>query len=387
MSAGNEEYRLIAPVTLRGVTTRNRIMISPMCQYASDTDGKATEYHLVHLGKFAVGGAGIVMAEATSVTPDGRISPWDLGLWEDGQIEPLRRVSDFIRLRGAVPAIQLAHAGRKGSGRSGAQGGTALDEEDAARGFPPWPLVSASAAAAEGWPVPREMSKADIADNLEAWTASTRRAVAAGFDIVEIHGAHGYLVHQFLSPASNFRRDDYGGSLENRMRFALEVARAVRAELPEDKPLFFRISALDGSGGGWTMEDTVALARALKECGVDVVDCSSGGMTSAAPTRVISRSYGFQVPFADTVRNQAGIGTVAVGLIVDARQAELILRQGKADIIGIGREALENPHWALHAYRELEGGHASWPDEYRSWMDRRHSVVSQLSFDEIERAS
>lgn len=383
--AQDDEFLLLSPVTLGGVTARNRVLISPMCQYSAAPDGRATDYHLVHLGKFAVGGAGIVMAEATAVTPEGRISPWDLGLWEDAQIEPLRRVSSFLRQWGAVPAIQLAHAGRKGATKKGADGGTPLDANDAANGFPVWPLISASAVAAEGFAEPQAMSLKEIADNVAAWAAAARRAVQAGFDIIEVHGAHGYLVHQFLSPASNFRDDDYGGSLENRMRFAIEVAQAVRAAIPRDKLLFFRISALDGAGGGWSLDDSVALSRELKRAGVDVVDCSSGGMTSATPTRVIARSWGFQVPFAEAIRNGADVATVAVGLIVDPQQAELVLRSGKADLIGIGREALSNPHWALHAHRALHESFENWPDEYRIWMQRRHSVVSTLSPDSIER--
>jgi 2,4-dienoyl-CoA reductase-like NADH-dependent reductase (Old Yellow Enzyme family) len=384
--AGSDDRLLLSPVTLRGVTARNRVLISPMCQYASGPDGRATDYHVVHLGKFAVGGAGIVMAEATSITPEGRISPWDLGLWDDGQIEPLARVARFIRARGAVPAIQLAHAGRKAAGRSGAQGGAALDAQDAARGFAPWPAISASALAAENWPTPRAMTRAEIAGNVADWAAAARRAVAAGFDIVELHGAHGYLIHQFLSQVSNTREDEYGGSLDNRMRFALEVAAAVRAELPATSPLFFRISALDGSGGGWSIEDSVTLAAALKKAGVDVIDCSSGGMTSVTPTRAIPRTYGFQVPFSDAVKNGADIATVAVGLIVDPFQAEAILRSGKADIVGIGREVLENPHWTLHAHRALQGGFDAWPDEYRSWMQRRQAAVASLSLDDVDRA-
>ena len=382
----NDNYLLLSPVTLRGVTARNRVLISPMCQYSAGPDGKATDYHIVHLGKFAIGGAGIVMAEATSVTPEGRISPWDLGLWDDGQIEPLSRVAHFIKARGAVPAIQLAHAGRKAAGRSGSQGGAALDAEDAARGFPPWPLISSSALAAENWPAPRAMTRAEISENVAAWAAATRRAVAAGFDIVEIHGAHGYLIHQFLSPVSNIRDDEYGGALENRIRFALEVAAAVRAELPSSSPLFFRISALDGSGGGWSIEDSVTLAAELKKAGVDVIDCSSGGMTSVTPTRAIPRTYGFQVPFSEAVRRGAEIATVAVGLIVDPFQAEAILRGGKADIIGIGREALDNPQWTLHAHRALQGGFDAWPEEYRIWMQRRQAAVANLSLDDVDRA-
>ncbi|WP_173933990.1 NADH:flavin oxidoreductase/NADH oxidase [Chelativorans sp. Marseille-P2723] len=385
LSAETETFHLFEPFTVRGVTARNRVLISPMCQYSAEPDGKATDYHLVHLGKFAIGGAGIVMAEATAVSPEGRISPWDLGLWDDNQIEPLRGVSAFIRQRGSVPAIQLGHAGRKGATKKGGDGGTPLTEEDAARGFAPWPLISASEVAAEGWPTPRAMSQTDIAANVIQWAAAARRAVEAGFDIIEIHGAHGYLIHQFLSPASNFRTDEYGGSLQNRMRFAIEVAQAVRAEIPDDKPLFFRISALDGSGGGWTIEDSISLARELKRAGVDVVDCSSGGMTSLTPTRAIPRHWGFQIPFAEAVRRGAGIPTVAVGLIVDAGQAELVLRSGKADFIGIGREALADPHWALRASLELTGNYDKWPDEYRSWMVRRQTTIDALVGVDIEK--
>ncbi len=384
--AGAERFLLFEPITIRGVTAPNRLFIAPMCQYSAEPDGKATDYHAVHLGKFAIGGAGIVMAEATAVSPEGRISPWDLGLWDDGQIEPLQRITSFIRSRGAVPAIQLAHAGRKGSTKKGADGGTPLTDEDAARGFPGWELISASPVAAEGWPgQPREMSRADIEENIAAWATATRRAIAAGFDIVEIHGAHGYLIHQFLSPASNKRTDDYGGSLQNRMRFAIEVACAVRAAMPDDKPLFFRISALDGSGGGWTIEDSVELSRALKQVGVDVIDCSSGGMTSATPTRAVPRAWGFQVPFAEAVRGGADIATVAVGLIVDPRQAERILREGRADIIGIAREALAEPNWALKAHQSLTGGFDAWPEEFRVWMVRRQGVIDRLSPDDMDR--
>jgi 2,4-dienoyl-CoA reductase-like NADH-dependent reductase (Old Yellow Enzyme family) len=381
-----ERFMLLEPVTIRGVTAPNRVFIAPMCQYSAEPDGKATDYHAVHLGKFAIGGAGIVMAEATAVTPQGRISPWDLGLWDDSQIEPLRRIADFIRGRGSIPAIQLAHAGRKGSTKKGADGGMPLTDEDAARGFPGWELISASPLAAEGWPgTPREMSRADIDANVAAWAAATKRAIAAGFDIIEIHGAHGYLIHQFLSPASNVRTDEYGGSLQNRMRFAVEVAQAVRGAMPDDKALFFRISALDGSGGGWTIDDSVELSRTLKAVGVDAIDCSSGGMTSATPTRAIARAWGFQVPFADAVRSGADIATVAVGLIVDARQAEAILRSGKADIIGVAREALADPNWTLKAHQLLSGGFGAWPEEFRVWMVRRQGVIDSLSLDDMER--
>lgn len=368
---------LLRPLALRGLTLRNRIVVSPMCQYSA-RDGMAGDFHLVHLGKFAMGGAGVVFTEAAAVTLNGRISYDDLGIYDDRQIGPLARVTAFIEEHGALPAIQLNHAGRKAGSRPPWEGATALDESDAARGCPPWPMIGPSAIAADGWAAPAAMSIADIEENIAAWADAARRSVKAGFKIVEIHGGHGYLVHQFLSPVSNLRTDDYGGALEGRMRFALELAEAVRAAMPDDLPLFFRVSALDGSGGGWSMDDTVTLSRELNRRGVDVIDCSSGGMTAPTPTRVIPRGLGFQVPFAAEVRQRTDARSMAVGLILEPQQAEAILKDGGADLIAIGREALNDPNWPLHAALALGGRFEAWPLQYKGWMERRADTLAAL---------
>lgn len=369
---------LFEPLTLRGVTARNRIAVSPMCQYSA-VDGIAGDFHLTHLGRFALGGAGIVFVEATAVTAQGRISHADVGLYSDGHVEPLRRITAFLKEWGAVAAVQLSHAGRKASGQTAWDGAGPLGPEDAARGQRPWETIAPSALAAEGWPMPREMSRDDIRANIEDWAAAARRAVAAGFDIVEIHGGHGYLVHQFLSPVSNLRRDAYGGPLGNRMRFALELAEALRAVVPDDRALMFRCSALDGSGGGWSLEDTVALSSELGRRGVDAIDCSSGGMTAPTPTRVIPRDYGFQVPYAAEVKRGSGLPTMTVGLIVDPHHAERILRDGDADLVALGREALFNPNWPLHAELVLGGGFDAWPLPFRGWLERRETTLASLA--------
>lgn len=281
-----------------------------------------------------------------------------------------------------MPAIQLSHAGRKAASRPPWEGATALDESDAARDCPPWPLIGPSAIAADGWTTPAAMSIGDIGDNISAWADAARRAVQAGFKIVEIHAGHGYLVHQFLSPVSNLRTDGYGGALEGRMRFALELAEAVRAAMPDDLPLFFRVSALDGSGGGWSMDDTVTLSRELHRRGVDVIDCSSGGMTAPTPTRVVPRGLGFQVPFAAEVRKRTDAMSMAVGLILEPHQAEAILQAGDADLIAIGREALSDPNWPLHATLALGGRFETWPLQYRGWMERRAATLAALYRDD-----
>lgn len=368
---------LFQPFELRGVRTRNRVAVSPMCQYTA-VDGMAGDYHLAHLGRFALGGAGIVFVEATAVTAAGRISHCDVGLYDDAHVAPLARVAAFLREWGAVPAIQLSHAGRKASGQTAWEGAGPLGAADAARGFAPWPTIAPSASAADGWPMPSEMSAADIAANIDDWVEAARRAVAAGFRIIEIHGGHGYLVHQFLSPVSNLRADGYGGPLRARMRFALELAEALRAAIPDDLGLFFRVSALDGSGGGWSIDDTVALAAALKARGVDAIDCSSGGMTAPTPTRVIPRRHGFQVPYAAAVRRGAGIPAMAVGLILDPEHAEQILQEGDADLVAVGREALFDPNWPLHAELTLTQRFQSWPLPSRGWLERRHVTLASL---------
>jgi 2,4-dienoyl-CoA reductase-like NADH-dependent reductase (Old Yellow Enzyme family) len=365
--------RLFTPLALRGVTLKNRIVISPMCQYSA-VDGHANDWHLVHLGRFALGGAGMVFTEATAVEARGRITHGDLGLWEDGQIAGLSRVAEFLRAHGAVPAIQLAHAGRKASMQRPWHGNGPLDERDRARGDLPWQVVAPSALPLdEGWLVPHELSLAGIAALQDAWRHAARRALAAGFDVLEMHSAHGYLGHEFLSPLSNRRGDRYGGDLAGRMRFTLETAAAVREVWPQDKPLFVRVSSVDGLEGGWTIEDTVVLARELAARGVDVVDCSSGGLAGSATAARVKRGPGFQVPFAERVRREACVKTMAVGLILEAQQAEAILEADQADLIAIGREALYDPSWALHAEAALglQGEFDSWPVQSGWWLERR----------------
>lgn len=364
---------LFTRIRLRAVELRNRLAISPMCQYSA-RDGLADDFHLVHLGKFAMGGAGLVFTEAIAVHEHGRITHGDLGLWHDGQIAPLKRITDFLRQFGAVPAIQLAHAGRKASMQRPWNGNGPLEERDFAAGEIPWPIVAPSALPlAEGWLVPHELSIAELGALKEAWRAAALRALDAGFEIAEVHGAHGYLLHEFLSPLSNRRNDAYGGSLAGRMRFPLEVVETVRAAWPADKPLFFRISAVDGIDGGWTLDDSVILARALRERGVDVVDCSSGGLMGSATAARMPRNPGFQVPFAETIRRDASTATMAVGLILDALQAEQVLQSGAADLVAIGREALYNPNWSLHAEEALGAARQfhSWPRQYGWWLERR----------------
>jgi 2,4-dienoyl-CoA reductase-like NADH-dependent reductase (Old Yellow Enzyme family) len=371
--------RLFTPIELRGVTLKNRIVISPMCQYSAE-DGRANDWHLVHLGRFALGGAAMIFTEATAVEARGRITHGDLGLWSDEQIPGLRRVADFLRANGAVPAIQLAHAGRKASMQRPWHGNGPLDEKDRARGDMPWEIVAPSALPLdEGWLMPHELSVAEIGALQDAWRRAARRAAQAGFDVLEMHGAHGYLGHEFLSPLSNRRSDAYGGDLAGRMRFVLETAEAVREAWPRDKPLFVRVSSVDGIEGGWTLQDTVALARELAARGVDVIDCSSGGLAGSATAARVKRGPGFQVPFAERVRRDAGVKTMAVGLILEAQQAEAILEAGQADLIAVGREALYDPSWALHAEAALaqQGGFESWPVQAGWWLERRRRAMAR----------
>ena len=374
---------LFSPLTLRGLTLKNRVAISPMCQYSA-VHGRATDWHLVHLGRFAIGGAGLVIVEATAVAEDGRITHGDVGLWEDGQVEGLARITAFLKTQGAAAGVQLAHAGRKGSAQRPWHGNGPIDASDLARGERPWETVAPSPLpVSEGWHVPHEATKAEIAGIVEAFAAATRRAERAGFDVIEIHAAHGYLLHEFLSPWSNKRTDEYGGDAKGRMRLPLEVVRAVRAAWPADRPLFVRVSATDYIEGGLTLDDTVVFAKELKAIGVDVIDASSAGITGTATNAKIPRFYGHQVEFAARIRAGAGIATMAVGLIVAAKQAEAVVRDGHADLVAIGREALWDPNWALHAEAELsapfgERSFQSWPDQPGWWLARREPVLKQL---------
>ena len=348
---------LFDPITLRGVTLRNRIGVSPMCQYSA-SDGVANDWHLVHLGARAVGGAGLIITEATAVEARGRISPGDLGLWSDAQIEPLARVVRFTATHGAVACVQLAHAGRKASHTAPWHGDAALPE---ARGG--WPVIGPSALPfAEGEPVPAEMTKADIAAVVAAFKSAAVRAHTAGFGAIELHAAHGYLVHSFYSPLSNRRSDEYGGSFDNRVRFAREVVRALRSVWPEERLLFVRLSCSDWTEGGWTIADTVALARLLRQDGADMIDCSSGGIVPHAQVPV---GAGYQVPFAEAVRRGAGIATAAVGMITEPAQADEIVRNGRADLVLLARAELRDPHWPLHAAHALgHAAHAPVPPQY-----------------------
>jgi 2,4-dienoyl-CoA reductase-like NADH-dependent reductase (Old Yellow Enzyme family) len=364
---------LFTPLDLRGLRLRNRIVISPMCQYSAE-DGLPNDWHLVHLGKFATGGAGTVFVEATAVEKRGRITHGDVGLWHDDQVPAHGRIVEFLKAEGALAAVQLAHGGRKASMQRPWFGNGPLGQDDVARGDLPWEIVGASPVpVAEGWLVPHELSPGEILGLIEQWAAAAKRALSAGYDLLEIHGAHGYLIQSFLSPIANKRRDGYGGGLKGRMRLALEVTEAVRAVWPDDRPLFFRVSAVDGVEGGWELGDTVALARELKARGVDVVDCSSGGITGAATAAKVKRQPGFQVPFAQALRREADIKTQAVGLITHPRQAEEILARGQADLIAIGREALYDPFWPRHAAAALgvDAGFETWPEQYGWWLVRR----------------
>lgn len=347
---------LFDPLTQRSVTLRNRVVVSPMCQY-SCADGFATDWHLVHLGSRAAGGAGAVFAEATAVTSEGRISPHDLGIWSDAHAEPLARAAAFIAAQGAAPGIQLAHAGRKASTRRPWDGGGVVPIE--AGGWVPF--APGDEPFAPNYPTPRAMSEDDIARAIDAFAAAAKRSLGAGFRIVEIHAAHGYLVHQFLSPLVNLRNDHWGGSFENRTRFALEVVRAVRSVWPDELPLWMRVSATDWAEGGWDLEQSVRLARMVGPLGVDLIDCSSGG---AVHHQKIEVGPGYQVPFAARIRREAGVATGAVGLITDARQADAVLRAGHADVVLLARAELRDPYWPLHAAQEL-GIDVPWPPQYQ----------------------
>jgi 2,4-dienoyl-CoA reductase-like NADH-dependent reductase (Old Yellow Enzyme family) len=371
---------LLSPIQLRTVTARNRVVISPMCTYSAE-NGTVSDWHLVHLGKFALGGAGIVFVEATAIEARGRITHGDVGIWSDAHGQALGRIVTFLKQHGAVPALQLAHAGRKASMQRPWFGNAALTADDRKRGDIPWDIIAPSALpVAEGWLTPKAMDRADIDAVIAAFAAGAKRGLTAGFEIAEIHGAHGYLINSFLSPLSNKRTDDYGGSRAGRMRFALEVTEAVRAVWPGDKPLFFRVSAVDGVDGGWQLEDSVELARALKGRGVDVIDCSSGGILGSATAAAIPRTLGFQVPYAARIRRDAEIATQAVGLILDGPQAEAILQAGDADLIAVAREALVDPFWARHAAHALGvEGFADWPTQYGWWLERRAKTMARMN--------
>lgn len=365
---------LLEPFTLRGVTLKNRIMVSPMSMYSA-ADGKADDFHLVHLGRFALGGAGLVMMEATAVEQSGRGTPGCTGIWTDDHIPPLRRIASFLANNGSVPGIQLGHSGPKAATQRPWDGGAPLGPEDARiRGEAAWPPVSSSAEPfGDGWQVPAAVDDAAMNRIVESFEAAAHRAEEAGFQVLELHCAHGYFLHSFLSPLMNRRSDDFGGSLENRMRFPLRVAEAVRRKWPDHKPMFVRVSSIDGVNVGWSMADTVIFAQQLKALGVDAISCSSGGPALERGQSLASRAPGFQVPFAAQVRAEAGLPTIAFGLIRTAEHANRILLDGDADVIALAREILVNPNWPLQAALELEGPMAwkRWPDQFGWWLERR----------------
>ncbi|MFA6310456.1 MAG: NADH:flavin oxidoreductase/NADH oxidase [Sterolibacterium sp.] len=346
---------LFEPLQLRKLVLPNRIGIPPMCQYSA-LDGVAQDWHFIHYGSRAVGGAGLIVVEATAVSAEGRISPGDMGLWQDQQIEPLARIVAQMSKQGTVPCIQLAHAGRKASVGLGWQAQRTLTQDEHG-----WPTLAPSAVAfSDDYAIPQELHSDAIRALVAKFADAARRARSAGFQVAEIHAAHGYLLHEFLSPLSNRRKDAYGGSFENRIRIVVEVASAVRAVWPDDLPLLLRLSATDWLDGGWCIEESVELSRKLKECGVDLVDVSSGGN---APAARIPAGPGFQSEFAARIRREAGIATAAVGMITSPAQADHVIRSGQADLVLVGREVLRDPYWPLHAAQTL-GHNVAWPNQY-----------------------
>lgn len=358
---------LFDPWTSRSVTLRNRTAVSPMCQYSA-VDGIASDYHLVHLGRFAMGGFGLVMTEATAISAEGRLTHGDLGLWGDHQIAPLRRIVDLVHDHGAAIGIQIGHAGAKAA--TLAPWEHPEDHGEHTR----WPIVSVTDRAhAPGWQRPRALTPADLQAQIDQWVAAAQRAAAAGFDVLEIHGAHGYLLHSFLSPLSNTRTDEYGGSLANRMRFPVAVAAAVRAVWPADRPLFVRLSVVDGDAEGLSLEDSITIARRLGEIGVDVIDCSSGGIGNGYQRPI---GPGYQVDYADAIRRETGLATVAVGMVMDPQHADQIIADESADLVALGRQALAEPSWPYAAAEELgrveNGEHYDMlPLQSRSWLAKR----------------
>jgi 2,4-dienoyl-CoA reductase-like NADH-dependent reductase (Old Yellow Enzyme family) len=351
---------LFEPLTLRGLTLKNRLVVSPMCQYSAH-DGFANDWHLVHLGSRAVGGAGLIIFEATAVSPEGRITPEDLGIWQDEHVEFLARINRFIEAQGSVPGVQLAHAGRKASTYAPWRGSGALAEGG-------WQVVAPSAVPfADNYPQPEALDAAGIKKVIADFRSAAERSVQAGFRLIEIHAAHGYLLHEFLSPLSNQRTDTYGGTLENRIRLLLEVVAAVRLAVPEDFPIVVRISATDWTKGGWTPDDSVQLSHWLRERGVDLVDCSTGGNV---PHAKIPAGPGYQIEFAEKIKREANIPTGAVGLITTPAEAEEIIERGQADLVLLGREELRDPYFPLHAAHTL-GADVTWPEQYERAKPRK----------------
>ncbi|MDC7712365.1 NADH:flavin oxidoreductase/NADH oxidase [Vogesella indigofera] len=372
--------KLFTPLHLRGISLRNRLVVSPMCQYEAK-DGFVTPYHSVHYGRFALGGFGLIMLEATAVSPEGRITHGDTGLWDDAQIEGMASIATFLKQQGATPGIQIAHAGPKACMQRPYYGDGPLTKEDQARGDLPWTVVSASALpVGDGWLVPAELDAAGIAKVRCDFAAAARRALAAGFDVLELHCAHGYLLNSFLSPLTNQRTDEYGGDRQRRMRLPLEITRELRDIWPQNKPLFVRLSAVDGSRAGVSIEDSIAFAQELAHIGVDVIDCSSGGVGRSYEH---PSGYGHQVSYAEQIKQATELPTMAVGLIVDPHQAEAVVTSGQADLVAIGREALREPNFALRAEQILNAANPerpfdSWPRQFGWWLNGRERKLRQL---------
>jgi 2,4-dienoyl-CoA reductase-like NADH-dependent reductase (Old Yellow Enzyme family) len=373
------EPLLFTPIELRDITLKNRVVIAPMHQYSAEK-GFATDWHLMNAGRYAAGGAGLVIMESTKVERRGCGTIGDLGLWDDAFVPGLKRCVDFIRKHGAVPGIQLGHSGRKARRFRPWEGGAPLTPQPEVDDWDAWDLVAPSALQLpESEPTPRALLRSEIPEVIERWGEAARRADEAGFDVLDIHGAHGYLIHQFLSPKANVRNDEYGGSEANRMRFCVEIVEAVRARWPARKPLFLRLSVEDGAG--WNIEQSIALAKTVRPKGVDVIDCSSGGMTGAPVVSAGPVGYGYQVPYAERIRAEAGLKTMAVGLIVHADQAEEILQRGRADIIALAREALYNPNWAMDAAQKLgvDKQFAAVPPPQSYWLSKRATSVKGVT--------
>jgi len=369
------EPKLFSPLGLRGLVLRNRAVLSPMCQYQA-VEGRMQDWHFAHHARFAAGGFAAAFVEATAVTRDGRITHGCTGIWDDGQISGLKRIADLYRGHGTAPGIQLGHAGRRASALRPWDGASPIKDKEGRE--PAWQAVGPSAIPErEGYPAPRELAHQEIEELVDAFAQGARRALAAGFDIAEIHGAHGYLIHSFFSPHSNRRTDGFGGSREKRMRFPLLVAEAVRKVWPADKPVFYRASVVDNVESGLTVEDTIALARALREHGIDLIDCSSGGMSGAATLSTNKIRPGYQVPLAAAVRRGADVPTMAVGAILEPRQAEAILRDGDADLVALARQAMAEPHWLYRAALELglANPHAVLTRNYAFYLERRAAAL------------
>ncbi len=368
--------QLFQPFAIRELTLRNRIVVSPMATYSA-VNGFATDWHVQHIGKLAAGGAGLVFVEQSSVNLQGRITHGCLGIWDDAQVPGHRRLADLIRSLGAASAIQIAHSGRKGSSQRPWEGGGPLGDADrAARSEGPWPSAAPSAIAFDDdWPAPAAMSASDIGSVIDDYRAAFMRAREAGYDVCELHCAHGYLMHSFLSPLGNQRSDEYGGSRENRMRLPLHIAAMMREIWPAHLPCFVRISSVDGVGVGWALEDSIAFASQIKAVGIDVVDCSSGGFKLPKDNNLVARTPGFQLPFSEAIRRETGILTMGVGLIREAAPATLALEQGRCDLVALGRELLWNPNWPAQIAAEhgVGAGWGLWPEQYGWWIKRRFS--------------